>query len=117
MTKKGKGAAGRFSNDGSDTAFRCRPKQASCRLPHSSSPCPQSGQSPRREGFVIKLQDGTWFRTLHMREAVNVSDENEGVDTGDFEAVDPPPTRRVTGKTRVTERRSLNKNLLNQQLG
>ena len=55
-----------------------------------------------REGFVIKLEDGTWFRTLHMREAVNVLDENEGVDTGDFEAVDPPPTRRVTGKTRVT---------------
>ena len=55
-----------------------------------------------REGFVIKLEDGAWFRTLHMREAVNVLDENEGVDTGDFEAVDPPPTRRVTGKTRVT---------------
>ena len=55
-----------------------------------------------REGFVIKLHDGAWFRTLHMREAVNVLDENEGVDTGDFEAVDPPPTRRVTGKTRMT---------------
>ena len=55
-----------------------------------------------REGFVIKLHDGTWFRTLHMRKAVNVLDENEGVDTGDFEAVDPPPTRRVTGKTRMT---------------
>ncbi|CAE7529331.1 GIP, partial [Symbiodinium necroappetens] len=59
-----------------------------------------------REGHVVRLDDGLWLRTLHMRtvrdDEVELEDEEHVVDLIE-------PTKRVRGKTKLAEVRAIRK--------